>query len=111
MLVLDEFLRDLTYQGAGGFGRALAFICVTVAGQLRRLSVSRHRSRGWARMLCGRLAAWIERQEQGFLAAFVGEFAMKQRMPATMLFASRHEAQSWINDQAEAIGVQVKWVE
>lgn len=64
------------------------------------------------------LIAWIERRGSGrFVGAFVGEGAgpdpernFPGRQPATQVFSSRDEASEWINQQAMALGLPVKWV-
>jgi hypothetical protein len=59
----------------------------------------------------GRLLAWIEpRDDEGFLAAFVGEPAAAIRAPATQLCSSRGDAEEWIEHQAASLGLAVKWV-
>jgi hypothetical protein len=57
----------------------------------------------------GKLCAWIEKRCNGFLAAFVGEDACA-RLPATRLFASPDEARQWVEVEAAAFGLPVKWV-
>jgi hypothetical protein len=66
----------------------------------------------------GHLLAWIEPQGAGgFVGAFVGEGATAGalrgyagRSPATQVCASQDEAQRWIEDQASALDLPVKWV-
>jgi hypothetical protein len=58
-----------------------------------------------------RLLAWIEpRDDEAFLAAFVGKPVADRRAPATQLFASPDEARQWIEHEAAALGLPVEWV-
>jgi hypothetical protein len=57
----------------------------------------------------GKLCAWVEKRCGGFLGAFVGENATT-RTPATRLCASADEARQWVEVEAEAFGLPVKWV-
>jgi hypothetical protein len=67
--------------------------------------------------LGGSLLAWIEPHDpDGFVGAFVGEDAAPVgewpgRAPATQLCASVNEARQWVEEQAAAFGVPVKWVD
>jgi hypothetical protein len=66
----------------------------------------------------GSLLAWIKpRRADEFVAAFVGEDAapgackdFPGRAPATQLCSSPDEARQWIEDQAAAVDLPVKWV-
>jgi hypothetical protein len=66
----------------------------------------------------GNLLAWIEpRGTDRFMGAFVGEFAapgasrhFPGRAPATQLCSSPDEARQWVEEQALAFGVPIKWV-
>jgi hypothetical protein len=59
----------------------------------------------------GKLLAWIElRDDEEFLAAFVGEAAADVRAPATQLCSSHSGARQWIENQAAAFGLPIKWV-
>lgn len=59
----------------------------------------------------GNLLAWIEASEnEEFVAAFVGAGAAHIRAPATQPFPSRSEATQWIEDQAAALGLPIRWV-
>jgi hypothetical protein len=66
----------------------------------------------------GKLLAWIERRgADEFVAAFVGEGAARGspthpagRAPATKLCLSPEDARQWIEDQAAALDLPVKWV-
>lgn len=66
----------------------------------------------------GSLLAWIKPRSPGeFVAAFVGEDAapgargdFSGRAPATQLCSSPDEARRWIEDQAAAFDLPVRWV-
>ena len=58
-----------------------------------------------------KLLAWIEpRNDEMFLAAFVGGAATKRR-PATNLCTSPDEARQWIEDEAAEMGLPVEWLD
>ena len=67
----------------------------------------------------GHLLAWVEPDgEDGFIGAFVGEGAAPDasahrlgRAPATQLCASAVAARRWIEEQAAALALPVKWIE
>ncbi len=60
---------------------------------------------------CGKLLAWVEpRDGDVFLAALVGEDAADIRAPATQLCASHRAARQWIEDEAAALGLPVRWL-
>jgi hypothetical protein len=66
----------------------------------------------------GNLLAWINpRKTDEFVAAFIGEGAVPGaynnfpgRSPATQFCSSLDEARQWIEDQAAALDLPVKWV-
>jgi hypothetical protein len=66
----------------------------------------------------GNLLAWINPCKAGeFVAAFIGEGAVPGaykdfpgRSPATQFCSSPDEARQWIEDQAAALDLPVKWV-
>ncbi len=66
----------------------------------------------------GNLLAWIEPcGGDQFVGAFVGEGEVRDarrprlgRAPATQLCASPNEARQWVEDQAAAFGLPVKWL-
>jgi hypothetical protein len=66
----------------------------------------------------GNLLGWIAPHETGtYIGAFVGEDAapgasqhFAGRAPATKLCYSVGEARRWIEDQAAAFGLPIKWV-
>lgn len=68
--------------------------------------------------LRGNLLAWIEPYGSGeFMGAFVGEHAVldppspgPRRAPATKLCPSPEEARQWVENQAMALGLPIKWV-
>jgi hypothetical protein len=68
--------------------------------------------------LCGNLLAWIEPCDAGeFIGAFVGEGALPDahrdfpgRAPATRICSSPDEARQWVENQAAALDLPVKWV-
>jgi hypothetical protein len=68
--------------------------------------------------LSGNLLAWIEPRGAGeFVGAFVGEGAapdahrhISGRLPATQVCSSSDEARQWVEDQAAALDLPVKWV-
>jgi hypothetical protein len=61
---------------------------------------------------CGTLLAWIEpHSDDEFVAAFVGEGAAAQgRAPATQLCSTPADARLWIEGQAAAFALPVKWM-
>lgn len=69
--------------------------------------------------LSDKLLAWIEpRSTDEFVAAFVGEGAAPDerrdfagRAPAIQFCSSREEAQQWIEDQATALDLSVRWLD
>jgi hypothetical protein len=66
----------------------------------------------------GSLLAWINQcKGDAFVAALIGEGAVPGaykdfpgRMPATQHCSSHDEAKQWIEDQAAALDLPVKWV-
>lgn len=57
------------------------------------------------------LLAWIEpRDDDAFLAAFVGKPAARQRAPAVRVFASTEEARRWVEREAAEFGLPVEWL-
>jgi hypothetical protein len=61
-------------------------------------------------MLSGNLLAWIEPcGASGFTAAFVGEWATS-RAPATQLCSTSCDAREWIEEQAAALALPVRWM-
>ena len=58
----------------------------------------------------GALRAWVEPQGDQTLAAFIGLHETR-RAPATRLFPSANEARKWIETEAAAIGLPVRWVD
>ena len=66
----------------------------------------------------GKLLAWIEmRSDEDFVAAFVGEGVAHDlseddpgRAPAMQLCSSSEEARQWVHDQADAIGLPIRWL-
>jgi hypothetical protein len=66
----------------------------------------------------GALLAWIEPHGAGeFVGAFVGEGAVPDagpnvsgRAPATQACSSADEARRWVEDQAAALDLPVKWL-
>jgi len=66
----------------------------------------------------GSLLAWIKpNSTDQFVAAFVGEGALPGayqdfmgRKPAMQLCSSPDEARQWVEEQAEALDLPVKWV-
>ena len=66
----------------------------------------------------GSLLAWIKPQNaDGFVAAFVGEGAVpgayndfRGRAPATRIYSSSSQARKWIEEQAAALDLPVRWV-
>jgi hypothetical protein len=66
----------------------------------------------------GALLAWIEPHgAEEFVAAFVGEGAIPGahrdfagRAPATQFCSTGDDARQWIEEQAAAFGLPVKWV-
>ncbi|MFL5280664.1 MAG: hypothetical protein ACJ8AW_06610 [Rhodopila sp.] len=68
-------------------------------------------------ILDGNLLAWIEPCDGGFIGAFVGEGAapdpdarISGRAPATQLCATPDEARSWVEAEAAALDLPVRWV-
>jgi hypothetical protein len=69
-------------------------------------------------ILNGNLLAWIEPRGGGeFVGAFVGEGAAPDarsrasgRAPATQACSSVDEARRWVEDQAAALDLPVKWL-
>jgi hypothetical protein len=67
----------------------------------------------------GKLRAWIERQPGGkVMAGFVGvavtpdgHMAAASRAPATQICRSPEEARECVEDEANALGLPVEWVE
>ncbi len=67
----------------------------------------------------GSLLAWIETTNMDlFMAAFVGEGAVAPnggkavgRLPATQACASQEEARDWVETQAEALGLPIRWLQ
>jgi hypothetical protein len=68
--------------------------------------------------ISGKLLAWIEsRNAAEFVGAFVGEDPVHGgrghspgRAPATQVCSSRDEARQWVEEQAAALALPVKWV-
>jgi hypothetical protein len=68
--------------------------------------------------LSGNLVAWIEsRGADEFIGAFVGEGAIPDRRadvpgrtPATQVCSSSDEARQWVEEQAAALALPVKWL-
>jgi hypothetical protein len=66
----------------------------------------------------GNMIAWISPHETGsYIGALVGEGAAPGgsgysagRTPAMQICASAEEARRWIEDQAAALGLPIKWV-
>jgi hypothetical protein len=69
-------------------------------------------------MPAGNLLAWIKPcGVNEFVGAFVGDGAAPDsngrspgRAPAAQLFSSCDEAQRWVEDQAAALKLPIKWV-
>ena len=69
--------------------------------------------------LSGNLLAWIEPRSAGeFVGAFVGEGATPDkrrqypgRAPATHRFSSPDAARQWIEEQAAALDLPIKWLD
>jgi hypothetical protein len=68
-------------------------------------------------ILDGNLLAWIEPCDGGFIGAFVGEGAVPDpdarisgRAPATHLCATPDEARHWVETEAAALDLPVRWV-
>jgi len=58
-----------------------------------------------------KLLAWIEpRDDDAFLAAFVGKPAARQRAPAIRLCASTDEARQWVEREAAEFGLPIEWI-
>lgn len=68
--------------------------------------------------LYGNLLAWIEPCDDGeFIGAFVGEGALPDehrnfpgRAPATRICSSPDEARQWVEDEAAALDLPIRWV-
>jgi hypothetical protein len=67
--------------------------------------------------LDGNLRAWIEPCDDGFIGAFVGEGAVPDpdakipgRAPATQVCATSNEARQWVETEAAALDLSVRWV-
>ena len=61
----------------------------------------------------GTLLAWVStRGSDIYVGAFVGEDAVVRaaRAPATRLFGTQDDARRWVEDEAAALGLPVKWV-
>jgi hypothetical protein len=59
-----------------------------------------------------RLLAWIEKRDgDEFEAAFVAAATRSRRAPATQCCPSLGDAKRWVEDQADALGVSVDWVD
>jgi hypothetical protein len=66
----------------------------------------------------GNLLAWIRpRSDDEFIAAYVGEYAapgvrkdFAGRAPATQICSSPDQAQRWIEEQAAALDLPLKWL-
>jgi hypothetical protein len=57
----------------------------------------------------GKVRAWIEQQgRREFVAAFRSA-AVPDRLPATRVCPSPHQARAWIEKEASAIGASVEW--
>ena len=70
-------------------------------------------------MPCGNLLAWVKPWgSDAFVGAFIGEYALPdvqasaplRRAPATQVCSSSDEAHQWVEDQAAALQLPVKWV-
>jgi hypothetical protein len=67
----------------------------------------------------GHLLAWVEPDgNAGFIGAFVGEGAAPDptarrpgRAPATQLCASSDEARRWVEAQAAAMKLPIRWID
>ena len=56
------------------------------------------------------LVAWIEPKGDHYTAAFVSEKTRWLREPATRVFGAAHDARSWVEQEAAALGgVPVVW--
>lgn len=68
--------------------------------------------------LDGNLLAWVEPcGSDEFMGAFVGEDAVpdlrrhfRGRVPATQLCSTPEEARQWVENQAAALHLPIKWV-
>jgi len=59
-----------------------------------------------------KLIAWVEvRERDEVLAAFVGAPAVNRRGPATLLCSTTEDARQWVEEEASALGVEVKWID
>ncbi|HEX3572960.1 MAG TPA: hypothetical protein VHU42_00045 [Rhodopila sp.] len=69
--------------------------------------------------LSGNLLAWIEPSDTGaFIGAFVGEGATSGirrdfpgRAPATRHCSSVDDARQWVEEQAAALDIPIRWLE
>ena len=68
-------------------------------------------------MLDGNLLAWVKPGDGGFVGAFVGEGAVAGplggtpgRAPATRLCATPEEARRWVEREAAALDLPIRWV-
>jgi hypothetical protein len=58
----------------------------------------------------GHLLGWVEeRSAVAFVGAFVGEDAVG-RVPAVRACSSANEARQWVEQQAAALGLPVRWL-
>jgi hypothetical protein len=77
-----------------------------------------HKEDPFVMILDGNLLAWIEPRGTGeFVGAFIGEGAAADahsrfagRAPATQACSSLDEARQWVEAQAAALDLPVKWV-
>jgi hypothetical protein len=77
-----------------------------------------HKEDPFVMILDGNLLAWVEPRGAGeFVGAFIGEGAAADahsrfpgRAPATQACSSLEEARQWVEDQAAALDLPVKWV-
>ena len=59
----------------------------------------------------GMLVAWIESSGDGqAVAAFVGETRDNPRVPARQTFETPAEARGWVEREADALKLPVKWL-
>jgi hypothetical protein len=68
-------------------------------------------------ILDGNLLAWIEPCGDGFIGAFVGEGAVPDpdaktpgRAPATHTCATSDEARLWVETEAAALDLPIRWI-
>ncbi|HEX2941650.1 MAG TPA: hypothetical protein VHO91_11420 [Rhodopila sp.] len=67
----------------------------------------------------GSLLAWVEqREDTAFIGAYIGEGAttdnssdFRGRDPATHVFPSVDEARRWVETEAAALDLPVRWIE